>query len=119
MKSQMRDGQLLRNWKRWRKMPVSQLFYLHRDDVGTLKDKVDDKGNPRARQNVIFELGYFIGKLGRKRVRIIYKGEVESPSDIDGILYIRMDECGAWRQKTGSRNGKRGPSNCYKCNSIA
>ena len=78
------------------------------DDVGTLKDKVDDKGNPRARQNVIFELGYFIGKLGRKRVRIIYKGEVESPSDIDGILYIRMDECGAWRQKLAQEMASAG-----------
>ncbi len=68
------------------------------DDVGNL-DKTDSKPNPRARQNVIFELGYFIGKLGRERVRSIYKGEVESPSDIDGILYIRMDELGAWKQK--------------------
>ena len=68
------------------------------DDVGNL-DKTDSKPNPRARQNVIFELGYFIGKLGRERVHSIYKGEVESPSDIDGILYIRMDEPGAWKQK--------------------
>ncbi len=68
------------------------------DDVGNL-DKTDSKPNPRARQNVIFELGYFIGKLGREGVRSIYKGEVESPSDIDGILYIRMDELGAWKQK--------------------
>lgn len=69
------------------------------DDVGALRDQADKRSKPRARQNVIFELGYFIGKLGRERVRSIYKEEVESPSDIDGILYIRMDECGAWRQK--------------------
>ena len=75
------------------------IVLLTPDDVGNLKDKADLGSNPRARQNVIFELGYFIGKLGRKQVRSIYKGEVESPSDIDGILYVKMDESGAWRQK--------------------
>ena len=75
------------------------IVLLTPDDVGNLKDKADLGSNPRARQNVIFELGYFIGKLGRKRVRSIYKGEVESPSDIDGILYVKMDKSGAWRQK--------------------
>ncbi|MDE0089526.1 MAG: nucleotide-binding protein [Candidatus Poribacteria bacterium] len=69
------------------------------DDVGTLKGEADLGVNPRARQNVIFELGYFIGKLGRERVRSIFKSEVELPSDIDGILYIKMDEFEAWKQK--------------------
>lgn len=47
----------------------------------------------RARQNVIFELGYFLGKLGRKsgRVIILKKGAVEIPTDIQGILYIDID----------------------------
>ncbi len=69
------------------------------DDVGALKEEADKGSNPRARQNVIFELGYFIGKLGRKQVCSIYQGKVESPSDIDGLLYVEMDEHGAWRQK--------------------
>lgn len=47
----------------------------------------------RARQNVIFELGYFMGKLGRKsgRVIVLLKGDVDIPSDLSGILYIHVD----------------------------
>lgn len=47
----------------------------------------------RARQNVIFELGYFMGKLGRKsgKIIILCKGDVEIPSDLSGVLYIRID----------------------------
>jgi predicted nucleotide-binding protein len=59
----------------------------------------DDKGaNPsdtdtekrRARQNVIFEMGFFLGKLGRTsgRVLLLYKGSLDIPSDIAGIEYI-------------------------------
>lgn len=43
---------------------------------------------PRARQNVILELGFFIGKLGRDRVCCLHKGDVELPSDIRGMVYI-------------------------------
>ncbi|MDE7333511.1 MAG: nucleotide-binding protein [Lachnospiraceae bacterium] len=47
----------------------------------------------RARQNVIFELGYFIGRFGRKsgRVIVLLKGIVDIPSDLSGILYIHID----------------------------
>jgi len=41
----------------------------------------------RARPNVIFEFGYFVGKLGRKRVCCLYTGSVNLPSDINGLLY--------------------------------
>ena len=74
------------------------IVLLTPDDFGALKNRIDNTPNPRARQNVIFELGYFIGRLGRERVCPIYKGEIESPSDIDGIVYVRMDEGGAWKQ---------------------
>lgn len=53
----------------------------------------------RARQNVLFELGYFSGKLGRGRVCLLRKGDVEMPSDLFGVIYTDMDEAGAWRQK--------------------
>jgi predicted nucleotide-binding protein len=42
----------------------------------------------RARQNVVFEFGYFVGLLGRDRVCCLYKGDVELPSDMDGIVYV-------------------------------
>lgn len=49
------------------------------------------EGQLRARQNVIFELGYFIGRLGRERVCALYKAGVELPSDFSGVLFIPMD----------------------------
>lgn len=57
-------------------------------------DDFTNDSHARARQNVIFELGYFIGKLGRKSGRIIalLKGKVDIPSDLNGILYIHIDD---------------------------
>lgn len=54
---------------------------------------------PRARQNVIAEMGYFIGKLGRDRVCILQKKEVETPSDFTGIVYTPFDENDGWQLK--------------------
>ena len=52
---------------------------------------------PRARQYVVLELGYFIGILGRSNVCPLLKGDVEIPSDYEGVVYKRMDSSGAWR----------------------
>lgn len=52
---------------------------------------------PRARQNVVFEHGYFIGKLGRSKVTALVKGNVETPNDISGVVYIDLDDRGAWK----------------------
>lgn len=65
------------------------------DDVGYPKDKPDEK-QLRARQNVLLELGYFMGKVGRSRVCALNKG-VELPSDIHGVVYIEMDDAGGWK----------------------
>ncbi len=46
----------------------------------------------RARPNVIFEFGYFVGKLGRQRVCCLYKGEVVLPSDLGGLVYKKVDD---------------------------
>jgi predicted nucleotide-binding protein len=70
------------------------------DDVGAAGDDRDSL-KPRARQNVIFELGFFIGKLGRKRVCALHKGDVEIPSDFAGVLWVPMDPGGAWRFTLG------------------
>ncbi len=67
------------------------------DDLGRSTAEDDDK--PRARQNVILELGYFLGRLGRERVMALLKGSVEIPSDYMGVLYERYDDGGGWRQK--------------------
>ncbi|WP_207285696.1 TIR domain-containing protein [Pseudomonas sp. FW300-N2A2] len=66
------------------------------DDAGS-SIKEPENIRQRARQNVIFEFGYFIGKLGRHRVSGLVKGDIEIPSDYAGIMYIPIDESGAWR----------------------
>jgi predicted nucleotide-binding protein len=65
------------------------------DDEGR-KNGVDD-WSARARQNVILEHGYFIGRLGRSRVVALYKGKVELPSDLSGLIYKAVDDAGAWK----------------------
>ena len=74
------------------------IVLLTPDDVGYSKDQPDQKTG-RARQNVIFELGFFIGKLGRSRVCSIYSKGVEILSDYQGVLYIPLDPNGAWKMR--------------------
>lgn len=64
------------------------------DDVGGIKG---GKYAPRARQNVILELGYFLAHLGQPRVCALITPGLETPSDFDGIVYIRMDDGGTWK----------------------
>ncbi len=71
------------------------------DDVGTLKDDADRQLNPRARQNVIFEFGYFIGKLNPNRVCLLYKEGIELPSYIPDVVYVPMDSADDWKLKLG------------------
>jgi predicted nucleotide-binding protein len=51
----------------------------------------------RARQNVILELGFFLGRIDRKRVCALSEDGVEIPSDYDGVLFIPLDSSGAWK----------------------
>jgi len=67
------------------------------DDVGGLGGAPPEGLLPRARQNVILELGYFLGKLGRPRVCALYEDGVDIPSDYAGVLFIPMDSAGAWK----------------------
>lgn len=66
------------------------------DDVGNSKDNSNNL-NFRARQNVILELGYFLGKLGREKVCALIKSKVERPSDYDGVVYISLDGSEGWK----------------------
>jgi len=61
------------------------------DDVGRLANEKKEL-EWRARQNVILEFGYFIGILGRDRVACLYKGDIELPSDMLGVVYIQFNK---------------------------
>lgn len=69
---------------------------LTADDLGRSKSAQGDQA--RARQNVVFEAGYFAGLLGRARVVILHEQGVELPSDLNGVVYIPLDS-GAWKMK--------------------
>jgi len=80
------------------------------DDVGfavvllTPDDEGRAKGGelqPRARQNVLLELGYFMGRLGRDKVCALRRGEVEIPSDFAGVVWVAMDTGNGWKQALG------------------
>lgn len=57
----------------------------------------EEKRKPRARQNVILEMGYFVGLLGREKVCVLYKGDVELPSDILGVVYTEINDTDSWK----------------------
>lgn len=63
-------------------------------DLGRLAGESEYK--PRARQNVVFEHGYLIGKLGRHRVCALVADGVEVPNDISGVVYVPLDANDAW-----------------------
>ena len=66
------------------------------DDVGSAKG---GSLAPRARQNVILELGYFIAHLGQPKVCALISPGLETPSDFDGIVYIKMGADERWRKE--------------------
>lgn len=79
------------------------IVLLSPDDLGcTARDYPDDIKH-RARQNVILELGFFLGKLGRSNVLPLYKRvegkDFELPSDYDGVIYTEYDKSDAWHGK--------------------
>ena len=66
-------------------------------DVGSKVGELN--GKYRARQNVVFEHGYLIGKLGREKVAAVVKGDIETPNDISGVVYINFDDNQAWKNE--------------------
>ncbi len=66
-------------------------------DIGAKSSSSDPELQPRARQNVVFEHGFLNGKLGRHNVCALVKGKLETPNDISGIVYVLMDNNGAWK----------------------
>jgi len=61
------------------------------DDMGYAQNQGADSIQPRARQNVVLEMGMLISSIGRKNMAILVKGHIEKPSDADGILYIAFN----------------------------
>ncbi len=81
---------------------IIQKFQDESADVGfaVVLMSPDDElasGSKHARQNVVLELGFFLGRLGPARVAALKRGDVETPSDFDGVLYTPVDETGMWR----------------------
>lgn len=79
--------------------PASSSFaivIMTADDVGRLAE-ADEEEHPRARQNVVLELGFAMGVLGRRRVAILHEEGVELPSDITGVAFYPLDKAGAWK----------------------
>ena len=61
--------------------------------------KVGQPPQARARQNVVFEHGYLISKLGRQNVTALVKGAIEKPNDIAGVVYVTYDGHGGWKHQ--------------------
>lgn len=70
------------------------IILLTGDDLG---GSCPDGLRKRARQNVILELGYFFGKIGRKRTITLYEEDIELPSDFHGINWILLDKNVSWK----------------------
>ena len=73
------------------------VILLTPDDEGRSIGDADGILRPRARQNVVLELGYFTAKLGRKAVCALHRGSLELPSDYLGVAYVPIDEGGGWQ----------------------
>jgi predicted nucleotide-binding protein len=69
------------------------------DDVGRSTNESEVSARPR--QNVLLELGYFIGRLGRENVCALKRGQLELPSDFAGVVWEDFDAAGAWRTVLG------------------
>lgn len=67
------------------------------DDIGGLADAKPEELRLRARQNVVLELGFFVGRLGRKLVAALEEPGIERPSDVEGVIYIPFDAGDTWR----------------------
>lgn len=76
-------------------------------DVGAKREEAKNL-SPRARQNVVFEHGYLIGKLGRNKVTALVKNDVEIPNDISGLVYINFDNANSWKLDLAKEMKKAG-----------
>lgn len=73
------------------------IVLLTADDVGKLESGSDLL--PRARQNVVLELGFAMGCIGRSRVVVLAQPGVEVPSDVAGMVFVNLDAAGGWKME--------------------
>jgi len=75
------------------------IVLLSADDIAFNKNEKSEQAKFRARQNVILELGFFLGKIGRENVVVLHEQveNFEIPSDYQGVLYIPYDPNGNWK----------------------
>lgn len=92
-----RGAAIIEKFKREAGAATFAVVLLTPDDKGGVSAASAEQLKPRARQNVILELGYFAAKLGRGRVCALRRGNVEIPSDFSGVQYLDYDAGGAWR----------------------
>lgn len=89
---------LIEKFERFAEVPFAVVL-LSPDDMAYRRNQIPEYAAPRARQNVILELGYFAGKIGRDRIFVLRRDEVEVPSDFAGIVYTPFDSDGGWKLK--------------------
>lgn len=90
-----RGDTLIEKLERYSEVPFAVVL-LTPDDEGRLAAP-GEMLRPRARQNVVLELGYFAARLGREWVCALHGGEIELPSDWHGVAWVALDERGAWK----------------------
>ena len=75
------------------------IILLTADDIGQSKKEKEQGGEPRnrARQNVVFEMGYFMGRLTRKRVFVLLDKDVDKPGNLDGLVYVSTTDDYSWK----------------------
>jgi predicted nucleotide-binding protein len=67
--------------------------------IMTVDDSEVPKDQELSRQNLIFELGYLIGRLGRDKVCLLYKGNISIPTELHDVLLIPIDGAADWHSQ--------------------
>jgi len=88
-KTSMGSSTIIEKFEKYAKDAVFAIALLTPDDKQA--EELEGNSKFRARQNVILEMGWFMGKLGRERIILLHKGSVELPSDIIGISYMKFE----------------------------
>lgn len=98
LQDQLSGGMLtvLEKFERYASRVGYAIVIMAPDDVGYLSTEEHSK-KYRARQNVVFELGYFVGKITREKILVFINGDIEIPSDILGLAYEKFDDSEHWK----------------------